>query len=149
MPHSGDPSGEHSSSSFPCLRSQHSRLINHSCDPSASAKIITINGQSKVSPLSPWPGHMLMNRLSFTPEHNYIPDKRFFTTINFHLKMIRHYEYRVSVEQRHVEDGSIRALYIQSSQHSLLGLLLLPLSHHFALCKRMSSPWASLALLTS
>lgn len=26
-----------------------SRLINHSCDPSASAKIITINGHSKVS----------------------------------------------------------------------------------------------------
>lgn len=25
-----------------------SRLINHSCDPSASAKIISINGQSKV-----------------------------------------------------------------------------------------------------
>jgi len=31
-----------------------SRLINHSCDPSASAKIITINGQSKVRP-SPSP----------------------------------------------------------------------------------------------
>ena len=26
-----------------------SRLINHSCDPSASAKIIVINGHSKVS----------------------------------------------------------------------------------------------------
>ena len=25
-----------------------SRLINHSCDPSASAKIISINGQSKI-----------------------------------------------------------------------------------------------------
>lgn len=26
-----------------------SRLINHSCDPSANAKIIKVNGQSKVS----------------------------------------------------------------------------------------------------
>jgi len=30
-----------------------SRLINHSCDPSASAKIISINGHSKVCPLNP------------------------------------------------------------------------------------------------
>lgn len=37
------PSAYDQGSCVPC-----SRLINHSCDPSASAKIITINGQSKV-----------------------------------------------------------------------------------------------------
>jgi hypothetical protein len=37
------------------------RLINHSCDPSASAKIISINGQSKVGP-------MYLSRAALTPD---------------------------------------------------------------------------------
>jgi hypothetical protein len=88
-----------------------SRLINHSCDPSASAKIISINGQSKVRLCIATiraRGEADDNRLSFTPSAYYRPAKRSCTITSSRSRAIRHYACRVSVGQRYVEASSTR-----------------------------------------
>lgn len=61
-----------SNSSFALI---YSRLINHSCDPSASAKIITINGQSKVS-TPPSPVEQILIPDCYLRENNVTPRPR-------------------------------------------------------------------------
>ena len=116
----------------------HSRLINHSCDPSASAKIISINGHSKVRLVvrMQWaesfmqiviyakrtlhPGEEVC--LPLPHPHDVYTQCRSYTIINSRSNPIQHCEYPVYAERPPVEAGSTRRpvtlFYLASASHA-------------------------------